>query len=162
MDFCEKFCLVEDAVSKRFISDTVVVPHALTSMISDEDFCRLQASDRQFLKLYNDMICIYTAAYEAGFRIEPDSFGGFCLVNRNGRTIKSGVMDSTVGLLAKKPPNCEIDERSIMEGERLMVGVARWVNHSCRQNCDYYMSGGFNEGLVFDFEHFRKFQTVPS
>ena len=25
-----------------------------------------------------------------------------------------------------------------------MVGVARWVNHSCRPNCDYYMSGGFN------------------
>ena len=31
-----------------------------------------------------------------------------------------------------------------MQGDKLLVGVARWANHSCRPNCDYYMAGGFN------------------
>ena len=30
-----------------------------------------------------------------------------------------------------------------MEGEKMLVGVARWANHSCLPNCQYYMSGGF-------------------
>ena len=54
-----------------------------------------------------------------------------------------GYIDSTVGLLVKKQTNREIDEWSIVEGERLIVGIARRINHSCRPNCDYYMSGGF-------------------
>ena len=31
-----------------------------------------------------------------------------------------------------------------MEGEKLMIGIARWANHSCERNYDYYMSGGYN------------------
>ena len=30
-----------------------------------------------------------------------------------------------------------------MQDEKLLVGVARWANHSCCPNCDYYMKGGF-------------------
>ena len=36
-----------------------------------------------------------------------------------------------------------IDDWSLMEGDKLLVGVAKWANHSCVPNCDYYMSGGF-------------------
>ena len=31
-----------------------------------------------------------------------------------------------------------------MEGEKLMIGIARWANHSCEPNCDYYMGGGYH------------------
>ena len=31
-----------------------------------------------------------------------------------------------------------------MEGEKLMIGIARWANHLCEPKCDYYMSGGYN------------------
>ena len=43
----------------------------------------------------------------------------------------------------KKPKDRVIDDWSLMEGAKLLVGVARWANHSCVPNCDYYMSGGF-------------------
>ena len=86
---------------------------------------------------------MYSAAYEAGIRIEPDKFVGFCLVNRTGRVIRIGEIVSTVGLLGKKKKGQELDEWSMMEGEKLLVGIARWANHSCRPNCDYYMSSGF-------------------
>ena len=34
-----------------------------------------------------------------------------------------------------------------MEGERLLFGVARWANHSCQPNCEYYLSGWYNGRL---------------
>ena len=46
-------------------------------------------------------------------------------------------------LAGKKPKDRVIDDWSLMEGDKLLVGVARWANHSCVPNCDYYMSGGF-------------------
>ena len=144
MNFCQILCQVEDSVSKRYIHDTSVVPHALTSLLSDEELIQHQNSNREFGKLYNDVVKIYTASFESGLRIEPDSFGGFCLFNRTGHTIKLGVIENTVGLLAKVPKNIEIDDWSMMEGEKLMVGIARWANHSCRPNCEYYMSSGYN------------------
>ena len=104
---------------------------------------RMQKSNRQFSKLCDNMVKIYSASFEAGL-IERDKFGGFCLVNRSGRTIKSGVIENTLCLLGKKPRNRELDDLSMMEGEKILVGVARWANHSCRPNCEYYVSGGFN------------------
>ena len=44
---------------------------------------------------------MYSAAYEAGIRIEPDNFVGFRLVNRAGKVIRPGEIVSTVGLLGK-------------------------------------------------------------
>ena len=93
------------------------------------------------------MFRIYDASYTAGLRIEPDSFDGFGFVNRTGSTIKIGVIEHTVGLLGKVPKTFEIDDWSMMEGERLLVGFARWANHSCQPNCEYYMSGGYNGRL---------------
>ena len=73
------------------------------------------------------MVKIYSASFDAGLRIERDKFGGFCLVNRSGRTIESGVIEKTVILLGKKPKNREPDDWSMMEGEKILVGVARWA-----------------------------------
>ena len=147
MELCRNLCQVEDIVSKNYIHDTLVVPHALASPITDEDITFLQENNREFNKLYKDMVRIYDASYTAGLRIEPDSFDGFGLVNRTGSTIKIGVIEHTVGLLGKVPKTFEIDDWSMMEGERLLVGVARWANHSCKPNCEYYMSGGYNGRL---------------
>ena len=38
-----------------------------------------------------------------------------------------------------------IDDWSLMEGDKLLVCVARWVNHSCVPNFELYMSGGFKD-----------------
>ena len=116
----------------------------LTSLLSDDEMKRKQKSNRQFSQLCDDMVKIYSASFEAGLEIERYKFGGFCLVNRSGRTIKSGVIENTVGLLGKKPKNRELDDWSVTEGEKSLVGVARWANQSCRPNCEFYVSGVFN------------------
>ena len=78
-----------------------------------------------------------------GLGLNLTIFGGYCLINRSGKTIKCGEIEVAVGLLAKKPKDREIDDWSLMEGDKLLVGVARWANHSCVPNCDYYMCGGY-------------------
>ena len=147
MELCQNLCQVEDIVSKIYIYDKFVVPHALASPLTDEDITFLQKHNREFNKLYKDMVRIYDASYTAGLRIEPESFDLFGLVNRTGSTIKIGVIEHTVGLLGKVPRTFEIDDWSMMERERLLVGAARWANHSCQPNCVYYMSGGYNGRL---------------
>ena len=147
MELCRNLCQVENIVSKNYIHDTLIVTHVLASPLTDEDITFLQENNCEFNKLYKDMVRIYGASYTAGLRIEPDSFDGFGLVNRTGSTIKIGVIENTVGLLGKVPKTFEIDDWSMMEGERLLVGVARWANHSCQPNCEYYMSGGYNGRL---------------
>ena len=36
-----------------------------------------------------------------------------------------------------------LDDWTLMEGEKILVGISRWANHSCQPNCDYYKVGRF-------------------
>ena len=143
MDNCEKLAQIEGFVAERYVQKTANEIHLLTELMSQESYINLIDSDRDFKKLRQDMEEIYKCALTEGFRIEADSFGGYCLVNRSGKIIKKGEIKCAVGLLAKKPKDRVIDDWSLMEGDKLLVGVASWANHSCVPNCDYYMSGGF-------------------
>ena len=83
----------------------------------------------------------YKAAMDFGLSIEPDKFVAFCLVNRSMSANKPGEIEVAVGLLASLPKENSLKDWSVMEGGKLLVGVARWANHSCKANCDYYMKG---------------------
>ena len=124
MELCQNLCQIEDIVSKNYFHDTLVVPHALASPLTDKDITLLQENNREFNK-WKDMVRIYDASFTAGSRIESDSFDGFGLVNETSSTIKIGIIERTAGLLGKMPRTFEIDDLSMMEGERLLVGVAR-------------------------------------
>ena len=102
MDTFEKFCQVEWFVSIKFIESGGREPHAMTTPLSEQRFLVQLGQDRFLQKLFTDMTNIYSEAHSAGFRLEPDSFGGYKLVNRSGKTIKPGEIDATVGLLTKK------------------------------------------------------------
>ena len=143
MDQCEKLAQVEGYVAGHFLEHSEHEVHALTNLLSKESYMNLLNSDRKFKKLHTDMEDIYKSAVDFGLRIEPDKFGGYCLVNRSGNTIKCGEINCAVGLLGRKSKGHEIDDWSSMEGEKLVVGVARWANHLCVPNCDYYMKSGF-------------------
>ena len=118
MDVCELFCQAEGFIAPLHINDTEREPHALTTLMSQEEFKALENGNRNFKKLCLDVRTIYSAAYNDGFRIEPDNFGGFCLRNRSGKTLPTGELKNTVGLLAKKPKNRTFDDWSLMEGEK--------------------------------------------
>ena len=134
----------EGHVSVKFHESSDRKPHNLTNLLSEEEFFELRNKDRKLRKLFEDMRQIYSESYHAGFKIEPDSFGGFRLMNRTGKKIRPGEISCAVGLLGNQPKGRILDDWSLMQGDKLLVGVARWANHSCRPNCDYYMAGGFN------------------
>ena len=143
MDQCEKLAQVEGFLAEQFVKRSDYPIHALTNLLSADSYKKLLISDKSFKKLHLDMEEIYKSSFSFGLRIEPDNYGGYGLFNRSGKVIKCGEIKFAVGLIAKKPKNREIDDWSLMEGDKLLVGVARWANHSCVANCDYYMSNGF-------------------
>ena len=143
MDLCEKLAQIEGFVAHHYVERSDHEVHLLTELISKNSYIDLMNSDNHFKRLHQDSEEVYKYSFNAGFRIEPDNFGGYCLINRSGKTIKCGEINVAVGLLAKKPKDREIDDWSLMEGDKLLVGVARWANHSCVPNCDYYMCGGY-------------------
>ena len=102
MDFCEMLAQVEGHVSVNYIDTRKRRPHNLTKLLSKEEISAIREKDKKLQKLFDNFEDMYSAAYEAGIRIEPDKFGGFCLVNRTGRVIRIGEIVSTVGLLGKK------------------------------------------------------------
>ena len=134
-------------IAPLHINDIESEHHALNTLMSQEEFKALEHGNRNFKKLFLDVPTIHLPAYNDGFRIEPVNFGGFCLKNRSGKILPTGELQNTVGLMAKKPKNRTVDDWCLMEGEKLMIGIARWANHSFEPNCDYYMSGYYN-GLV--------------
>ena len=143
MDLCEKLAQIEGFVAHHYVERSDHEVHLLTELISKNSYMDLMKSDNNFKRLHQDLEEVYKCSFNAGFRIEPDNFGGYCLINRSGKTIKCGELNVAVGLLAKKPKYREIDDWYLMEGDKLLVGVARWANHSCVPNCDYYMCGGY-------------------
>ena len=143
MDLCEKLAQIEGFVAHHYVERSDHEVHLLTELISKNSYIDLMNSDNHFKRLHQDLEEVYKCSFNAGFRIEPDNFGGYCLIDRSGKTIKCGEINVAVCLLAKKPKDCEIDDWSLMEGDKLLVGVARWANHSCVPNCDYYMCGGY-------------------
>ena len=107
---------------------------------SESDLNERLESSAKFRILFKDVEEIYENALKFGFSLEPDSYGGFCLMNRSKQTFPQGLdLQHTVGLLQKIGTGSTVDDISVMTGERLLIGIARWANHSCDPNCEYYM-----------------------
>ena len=134
-------------VSVKFLESSDRKPHNLTNLLSEEEFFELWNKDRKLRKLFEDMRQVYWEVYHAGFKIAPDSFGGFRFMTSTGEKIRPGEISCAVGLLGNQPKGRFLDDWLLMEGDKLLVGVARWANHLCRPNCNYYMAGGFNGGV---------------
>ena len=139
----EMLAQVEGFIAKSILSKFDREPHPLTDLWTKDDFLERVKINRSLKKLYDDMQSFYTGAFEEGLRIEPDKFGGFGLFNRSSRRIPPGEIPFSVGLLEKCPRDRIIDDWSAVQGEKILAGVARWANHSCIPNCDFYMSGGY-------------------
>ena len=143
MSECENLAQIEGQLSEKLLKDFPNSPKLLTVLWSKDDFELKLRNDRKLKKLFMDMSESYKAAMDFGLSIEPDKYGGFCLVNRSMSAIKPGEIEVAVGLLANLPKENSYKDWSIMEGGKLLVGVARWANHSCKANCDYYMKGDY-------------------
>ena len=137
---------IEGFVADHYVERSDHEVHLITELISEDSYIALMNSDNNSKRLHQDLEEVYKCSFNAGFRIEPDNFGGYCLINRSVETIECGEINVAVGLLAKKPKDREVDDCSLMESDKLLIGVARWANHSWVPKCDYYMCGGRIQG----------------
>ena len=145
MDLCEKLAQVEDFKAEHYVERSDHEVHLLTELISQNSYMDLLNSDNHFKRLHQVLrdLTDYKCSFNAKFRVETDNFGGYSLINCSGKTIKRGEINVAVGLLAKKPKDCEIDDWSLMEGDKLLIGVARWANNLRAPNSGYYICGGY-------------------
>ena len=89
---------------------------------------------------------VYREADSSGYKIEPDRFGGFCLYNRTGKSLKPKLepLGDVVGILEYIPPELKLRLKplSIMKSSSsdkdVLLGVVRFVNHSCLANTRFF------------------------
>ena len=143
MNNAEYFAQAEGFLSLQYLSRFERSPHVFNELWPRDVILSELQNNRKLKSIFNDLAAAYYSAFSDGLQIEPDSYGGFCLRNNSKQTIKAGEISSAVGLLVKIPPGKDYGDFFILEGEKLLVGVARWANHSCRPNVDYYKKGGF-------------------
>ena len=56
-------------------------PHAMTTALSEHSYLVQPRQDRFLQKLFTDVTNIYFELHNAGCHLEPDSFGGYEIVN---------------------------------------------------------------------------------
>ena len=78
MDLCEKLAQVECFVAGHYVERSEHEVHLLTELISKDSYMALMNSDNHFKRLHQDLEEVYKGSFNAGFRIEPENFGGYC------------------------------------------------------------------------------------
>ena len=58
--------------------------------------------------------------------------------------LKCGKAKVAFELLRRQPKDRQIDDWKLMEGNKLFVRIAKWVNHPLVRNRDYHMAGGYS------------------
>ena len=90
---------------------------------------------------------VYREADFSGYRIEPDRFGSFDLYNRTGKFLKPKLepLRDVVGILEDISPELKLRLKplSIMKSswsdkDVVLLGVVRYVNHSCLANTRFF------------------------
>ena len=67
--FVNFFCQAEGFIAPLHVNDTEREPHALTTLMSQEEFKALEHGNRSFKKLCLDVRTIYWAAYNDGLEL---------------------------------------------------------------------------------------------
>ena len=129
MDYSEMLAKTEGHVSVKLLERSDRKAHNLTNLLSEEDFL----SSGIMTESWGNSLKIWYRSIER--RIMRAS------------KLNPGEISCAVGLLGNQRKGRFLDDWSLMEGDKLVVGVARWANHLCRPNCNYYMAGGFNGGV---------------
>ena len=109
-------------------------PESMIELESREVFTRTVSFDRKLQKRMQVVDDVYRQTEAMGFRIEPDSYGGFGLFNRPQRNIKRGVpidQQSSVNPISVMSRGNDNDFIAL-------IGSIRFVNHSCSAKTQHY------------------------
>ena len=81
--------------------------------------------------LYKDVQGMYEKAFEGGVSLEPDSFGGYKLMNRSKNSFSiHQEIEVAAGLLCMLPRDKSRENHSLMQNkqgkDQALLGVAQW------------------------------------
>ena len=85
---CKEFVIVDGQFVRQILSKFDVVPQTMLPLRSFEEYEKRLKADKQLFKSYSYLKELYEASIEMGFKILPDSFGDFGLLNHTGKTLK--------------------------------------------------------------------------
>ena len=125
------------------------------------------SSNQNLSKTLEGFSMVYRTADSKGFKIEPDKFGGFGLSNKTGRVLKpklepihenAGIIEDIPTDLREKLTPLSIMKSSSTSRKVVLLGVARFVKHSCMPNTRYF------QGYSCDYLRYRniRLQVIRS
>ena len=127
-------------------------PHKpLIQLVDADEFAGWQRNSVKVKKILSMVREAYDGCLKAGIAFKLDEYGGYCSYNASSRTIVKKTILPVIGILSKIPESMAADyEISVFRPtercsfHKLMAGPARFVNHNCRPNGNYY--AGFYKG----------------
>ena len=146
---CEEFVIVDGQVVRQILSKLDVVPQTMLPLSSFQEYEKRLKADKQLFKSYSSLKELYEASIEMGFKLLPDTFGGFGLFNHTGKTLKPSLeplRPFLVGPIESVPQESqnEMSDLPVMRGELerdeiLLLGAIRFANHSCSPYTKFFM-----------------------
>ena len=84
---CGDLCTADGQVGRQLLKDFDVSPESMLPLNSFEEFENRLKFDKKLMKVYYSLKELYEQCVQSGFKILPDKFGGFGLINHTGRVL---------------------------------------------------------------------------
>ena len=146
---CEEFVMVDGQVVRQLSRKFDVVPQKMLPLSIFQEYEQCLNADKRLFKSYSSLKELYEASIEMGFKILPDSFGGFGFFNHTGKTSKPSLeplRPFPVGPNESVPQELqnEMSDLSVMRGELerdelVLLGPIRFANHCCSPSTKFFM-----------------------
>ena len=149
MPNCEELITIDAFVSSNLLRvfESQRQPMKMLEISDFSSFLSRIHSEPALKRSLEGLSKVYREADSSGYKIEPDRFGGFGLYNRTGKILKPKLepLGDVVGILEDIPPELKLRLKplSIMKSSSsdkdvVLLGVVRFVNHSCLANTRFF------------------------
>ena len=149
MPNCEDLVTIEAFVSSHLLRvfESQHQPMKMLEISDFSSFLNRINSEPALKRTLEGFSKVYLEADSSGYKKEPDRFGGFGLYNRTGKILKPKLepLGDVVGKLEGIPPEIKVRLKplSIMKSSSsdkdvVLLGVVRFVNHSCLANTRFF------------------------
>ena len=164
---CEQLINIDAYVASTVLDSFDRKPEQMLPCSNFESLVEIAETNNSLLKIMLSFVRLYGIADTSGFQICPDRFGGFGLFNR--KTLLKPKIDplpNVVGVLENIPDELrdKLKALSIMKSsftnkDVVLLGVVRFVNHSCRPNTLFFQGYSF-EGLKYRTVRFQVIRPI--
>ena len=153
MSVCEKLVIADAFVVSNILKPQERRPMMMYKIDDFSDFLNEVSSNSTLAKTLEGFSKLYREADNRGYRILPDKFGGFGLFNVTGKLLKPkcepledivGIIEEIPDSLKEKLSPLSIMKSSFTEKELVLLGVTRFVNHSCYPNTRFFQGYSCN------------------